>query len=739
MLDNAAISKFIFDTVELGRAGLGNTELELRYANELKDIFGLDEVKIKEIPQDRSGITPPEEFAINTGKQYIDNRLSSYSAFPELVSYYNNGYKSFAAFPIAADGKAIGVAVLLSKYEEKFSTELTNAVSVGLSILGYQLVSRSEGERSRGLARYFDAAFNSIMPQALIETNGTIVKANKSFLNLFSKSSRDIIGTNIKGFFSIDGNMLASLDKGLTASVEAIGLEDRFFVATSGRVSDKLLHVLFYDVTKEKKLEDQNAILQYSSYECAFFIDNETKIKWVSENIDNIIPQGSSINGRKLIDIIDDKEKLADAMKKEYFTGTFTLNLGNEIYADVMLSLIKRDKGFLCIVTDNKIEKYARNVAKSLEELIQVSGDMIITINELGYLTSINRSAESMLGYKVDELSGTDISLMYSEDSKASFKKAMDVARQEGIAKNIFTNMISKNSEIIPCEQSIGRLVSDKGTFDGYIIIGKELATKRRLEELENAIASAEHSIDSLKSESELKTQFIYNISHELKTPITNIKGFATLLQKGEFGELNEEQKGYIKIILDEGERLMQLIQQILDVAKLSSGKIKLDLQQVNLLKLKENPSIQALEEVANGKGLMFAWNVEYNVPEIIADPNRLIQVFINLIGNAIKFTEHGSISIDVYRKGKGVRIEVKDTGIGISKEDQRKLFRKFYQVPKRGLTKQEGAGTGLGLSIAKEIVALHKGKMGVSSEIGKGSTFWFTIPIDLRKKKKEG
>ncbi len=645
MLDNAAISKFIFDTVELGRKGLSPAELELRY---------------------------------------------------------------------------------------------TNAVAVGLSILGYQLVSMSEREKSRGLARYFDAAFNSIMPQALVELNGTIVKANKSLLNLFSKGSREVIGKNIRDFFNIDANMLASLDKGLTTEVKAAKLEDRFFITTSGRASDKLLHVLFYDVTKEKKLEDQAAVLRYSNYECAFLIDNETNVKWVSENIDKILPQGKEILGRKLVDIVNDKERLADAMKRSDFTGAFALDLGNEIRADVMLSLFKRDSGFLCIVTDNKIEKYAKNVERSLNELIQVSGDMIITVNEFGYLTSMNKSAETVLGYKIDELSGTDILLMYSDESKDSFKKAINIARQEGVAKNVFTNMINKQGEAIPCEQSIGRLVSEKGIFNGYVIIGRELATKRHIEELESLVASEERTIDSLKSESDLKTQFIYNISHELKTPITNIKGFATLLQKGEFGELNEEQKGYIKIILDEGERLMQLIQQILDVAKLSSGKIKLDLQQVNLLKLKENPSIQALEEVANGKGLMFAWDVDYNVPEIIADPNRLIQVFVNLIGNAIKFTEHGSISIKAYRKGKSVKIEVKDTGIGISKEDQRKLFRKFYQVPKKGLTKQEGAGTGLGLSIAKEIVALHKGKMGVNSEMGKGSTFWFTIPIDLRKKKKE-
>jgi signal transduction histidine kinase len=106
------------------------------------------------------------------------------------------------------------------------------------------------------------------------------------------------------------------------------------------------------------------------------------------------------------------------------------------------------------------------------------------------------------------------------------------------------------------------------------------------------------------------------------------------------------------------------------------------------------------------------------------------------LISNAIKFTEKGSITVKVYKKGRNVRIDVTDTGIGISKEDKTKIFKKFYQL-KRGLIQQKGAGTGLGLSIAKEVVNLHGGRIGLISEVGKGSTFWFTIPINPKLKKK--
>jgi two-component system sensor histidine kinase ChiS len=130
---------------------------------------------------------------------------------------------------------------------------------------------------------------------------------------------------------------------------------------------------------------------------------------------------------------------------------------------------------------------------------------------------------------------------------------------------------------------------------------------------------------------------------------------------------------------------------------------------------------------------------VAYDTPRITADPNRLIQVLVNLIGNAVKFTDKGSIEVRVVKKtNRSIECSVSDTGIGISDEDKKKLFRKFYQAPKTDLVKQEQAGTGLGLSITKDIVTLHGGKIGFESELGKGSRFWFTLPINSRAKKKQ-
>jgi signal transduction histidine kinase len=126
---------------------------------------------------------------------------------------------------------------------------------------------------------------------------------------------------------------------------------------------------------------------------------------------------------------------------------------------------------------------------------------------------------------------------------------------------------------------------------------------------------------------------------------------------------------------------------------------------------------------------------------KIMADPNRLIQIFVNLIGNAIKFTEKGGITVSIARKDKRRNIicNIMDTGIGISEDDRKKLFRrKFFEAPKKGLVQQQGAGTGLGLSITNDLVRLHGGRIGCESTVGKGSTFWFTLPINPRQTKRK-
>ncbi len=744
MVENVAVTKLIFDIFDLEKKKISTEDFVTKFGEELKLIFGLDEVVTKLVDKGAT-LKSAEEFAMSTAKPYIDNRLSEYSDFDELVNYHNVGYKSCAILPISIEGKKFATITLLSKNEDRFDSNVTNAISISTVILGYQLLSRMEYEKSLSLAKYFDAAFNNLIPQILIDGKGTVIKANKSMLNLFSSSTKELAGRNVNELFNIDMNMLLSLSKGLAAEAKIVGVEDRRFRVTSNKVNENILHASFYETSDLKHLEERAKLLKYSNSEGFIMMDRESKIIWASDNIEKILRcQKEALLDRKLLDIVAEKEKLKKAVENlgnDVYTDSIEVNVGNGMFVNVKASLFKNDLyGMSCILLNNVLERYFKSIESNFEELVKMSGDAIIFIDQLGYIKRMNRSAEEIFGYKEAELVGTPASLMYSEkDAGERFIKALTVAKNEGIINNIYAVVKKKKEdETVPCDQSIRSIFDENGELSGYIIVSRELATKRTMEQLHRDIEAYQRDIETVKRESDLKTQFIYNISHDLKTPITNIKGFSKLIYNENFGSLNEDQRGYMKTILDESDRLTELIQQMLDVAKLSSGKVKLEQQQIDMKKLGENPSIKSLEEVARGKSLEFSWNVDYNVPEVFADPNRIIQVFVNLLSNAIKFTEHGGIRVNITRKGKSVMSEVIDTGIGISKEDQKKLFRKFYQVQKKGLTKQEGSGTGLGLSIAKGIVNLHQGRMGFKSEPGKGSTFWFTIPISGKKKRQK-
>ncbi|MGA3020497.1 MAG: ATP-binding protein [Candidatus Micrarchaeales archaeon] len=740
MQETLSVDKLIAYIFNIGRETNSADELFQKFGTMLKDSLSLDHVEIRDAYSEKSDFSGLEEFVINTNKPYIDNRLSGYSAFPELIRNYTLGFRSCMLLPVAVEGKPVFVSTLLSKQEDKFDAGLASTIGLALDMLAYQAVAKIEKERSISLARYFDAAFNTQMPQMLIDKSGTIVKANKSISIILSKNQREIHGRKISDFFSIDANMLDSLRNGLNAEVKDVSGMNRVYRVSCSKISDRLMHTLLYDVTEMKELEEKVRISEHGANDAFLLLSGDTTVLWASSNIGKIMKMDKeNITGKRLIDLAYTDKDFANQIGSiaDTLSRPLTINIGNGIFIEMKVTLVRNQFGGLsCVVSSNNAEKYITAIQEALDRFLTTTSDAIINVDSLGYIKSVNKSTEKLLGYGGNELIGSALSSIYADqESVQKFSSSLSIANSEGTVGNVFVNMRARGEgNVVPCEQTIKSVTDVYNNLTGYTVVVKELATKMKMEELEDEVEDLGKRLTNAQAESELKTDFIYNISHDLKTPLTNIKGFGKLLLESS-GELSDEQKDYIKIITNESDRLFQLIQQILDVAKLSSKKIKLDLQPVNFNELAKNPTIGTLVEVAQNKGLEFGWNVDYNVPVIEADPNRLIQVFVNLIGNAIKFTEKGNINVKVSRTRKKVRIEVIDTGIGISKEDRSKLFKKFYQLQRRGLTVQEGSGTGLGLAIAKEIVSLHGGKISVTSEAGKGSTFFFILPISRTKR----
>ena len=231
------------------------------------------------------------------------------------------------------------------------------------------------------------------------------------------------------------------------------------------------------------------------------------------------------------------------------------------------------------------------------------------------------------------------------------------------------------------------------------------------------------YNISELKKLEIIKKDFVVNVSHELRTPLTVIKGYVETIEE----DIDESNRKYIEIIKNHTDRLINIVNDLLSVSMLEEKYIKLDLNEINLQILFNNLSY-TFDQKLKSKNLSIKCNIDNDIETIMADEFKLEQLFINLIDNAIKYTEQGGIIINVIKDNTHIKFEVIDTGIGIPEKDKERIFERFYTVDKS--RSRQLAGTGLGLSIVKHIVLLHKGKINVESTLGEGSKFIIFIPI---------
>ncbi|MCM2323370.1 MAG: hybrid sensor histidine kinase/response regulator [Oligoflexia bacterium] len=233
--------------------------------------------------------------------------------------------------------------------------------------------------------------------------------------------------------------------------------------------------------------------------------------------------------------------------------------------------------------------------------------------------------------------------------------------------------------------------------------------------------------VSDLKRVDELKTDFISTVSHELRTPLTSIAGYTKLLAHEDAGPLNETQKEFLGIVDTNVQRLSELINDLLDIEKIEAGKIHLSRDRVDLVPILRE-CIETFSVLAAQKGLKLALVAPAQELVVIGDRARLFQIFMNLVSNAVKYTVQGEVEVRAEERNFAIVVEVRDTGIGISKEDQERLFEKFFRTRSAALSRQ--GGTGLGLSIARALVEGHHGKIQVESQVGVGTVFSVALPL---------
>jgi PAS domain S-box-containing protein len=364
------------------------------------------------------------------------------------------------------------------------------------------------------------------------------------------------------------------------------------------------------------------------------------------------------------------------------------------------------------VTKHKKTHEELTKIGYKYRALAEMSSDGIITLDPHGRLTYINHSFEKMCKKQKDQLLETPFREYLSDDSIYLFQQILiDVRKNDEKIKDIELELVTGHDDITPIEVSITPLKNENNEFTGIACTLHDITELKRINE-------------DLKKSERLKTEFMNIAAHELKSPITPIKGYLDLIISDE--NVNKKIKKWCEISLRNTEKLLKLVNDILDVSRLDSDTITLNIEKLNLVEI-INEVLEDMKPAIENKNLALKNKIPRKLPYILGDRYRIEQVFKNLLINAIKFTNKGSITLDTKIENCNILIFIEDTGIGIINDELKKIFTKFYQLYTSN--DRESDGTGLGLYICKEIIERHNGRIWVESKLDKGSKFIIEIP----------
>ena len=396
------------------------------------------------------------------------------------------------------------------------------------------------------------------------------------------------------------------------------------------------------------------------------------------------------------------------------------------------IALDNRDELGQIVTAFNGIASALVSASAYRQAVVDNAADGILTTDEQGQIASFNPAAERIFGYSAQQVIGKKTSELVpvaSDDMFASFGNSgftMGSKRREAEGRR-------KDGSTFPLDLA----VTETALGEKHVFI----ALLRDITELKEAELAMRQAKETAEAASQMKGTFLANVSHELRTPLTSVLGFAKIIKKRldevvfpvvpqgdkKVDRAVQQVNSNVDIIIAEGERLTSLINNVLDLAKIEAGKIDWNMVPVSIKELIERAAA-ATSSLFEVKPFKLTLEIEDGIPQIIGDHDRLLQVVINLISNASKFTDQGGITVRARRDDANVLVSVTDTGMGIAESDYGKVFEQFVQVGDTLTNKPKG--TGLGLPISKQIVEHHGGRIWVESVLGKGSTFSFTLPI---------
>ncbi|MCX7911682.1 MAG: PAS domain S-box protein [Dehalococcoidales bacterium] len=500
------------------------------------------------------------------------------------------------------------------------------------------------------------------------------------------------------------------------------------------------------DITERKKMEED---LRFSDtalrsiHEGVFAMDNNFVItRWnpICEAMFGI--KAEDAIGKFVGDVItmvedypgQNEERMQRLISQGYNheEQVYRTPYGN-IWVDVHAQAIQDDGkryGWVTLVSDITQQKKAQEALRRSEEkyrqLINASFDAIISTDASMRILVWNQGATRIFGYSEHEILGRSILKLVPEEDRermrASYAMFEKQREASGAPKGVFeVTGLRKDGTRVPLEISVSAREVDSSVIVTAIL--RDITERKEAEE-------------RMRQIERMKAEFLSNVSHELRTPLQSISGFTKLLLNGQVPDA-ATQKEFLQIIDEETDHLGNLINSLLDLSRLESGRFQINKRPVPIRNTITS-AIKSFHSLAHDKNITIVEDIPEDLPEMEVDDGRIRQVMMNLISNAIKYSDPGgSVTIRVRKLENDLLVQVIDQGIGIPPQAMEHLFERFYRVENQ--QSQARSGTGLGLYITKQIIDAHGGRIWVESKVNKGSTFSFTLPMNGKRGESDG